>query len=339
MKKPPQAGFTAVELLITLFVAAAFLIASYQLFNVVIQDGGQARAESRAGNIAYDYMRRYAPLAASTCSNFLPMTNAPVTAEGLTDVKVSIAFSCANNLATSPTKVDVTVTYNNPAQTVQYSTYTVGSSGIVLNNLIGWWKLDGNLQGSAGSLDGVAAVNAVPGNRNSIPNKAYSFNGTDAYIQLSDSIAPAVGTSNVTLAVWVWTSVTPNRGFFMKVGNNASGYGIGMGTTNVETMGTKIIMLYEGVRWIQTSTDLPTGWHHVAMVIDGSGVPTAYLDGVSIGSYSGTGPINPVGQTYLGGRASGTNPRYFAGNIDDARVYNRALSAAEITAIYNEGGS
>ena len=34
--RPSNAGFTAVELLITLFVAAAFIIAGYQLFNIVI---------------------------------------------------------------------------------------------------------------------------------------------------------------------------------------------------------------------------------------------------------------------------------------------------------------
>jgi hypothetical protein len=35
----------------------------------------------------------------------------------------------------------------------------------------------------------------------------------------------------------------------------------------------------------------------------------------------------------LGKTADGTNAN-FAGDIDDARVYNRALSAAEIKAIY-----
>ena len=37
------AGFTAVELLVTLFVAAAFLLAGYQLFNFVIRDGSKNR--------------------------------------------------------------------------------------------------------------------------------------------------------------------------------------------------------------------------------------------------------------------------------------------------------
>jgi len=55
-----DSGFTAVELLITLFVAAAFLIAAYQLFNLVVKDGGSTRAESRAANVAYDYLRQYA---------------------------------------------------------------------------------------------------------------------------------------------------------------------------------------------------------------------------------------------------------------------------------------
>ena len=63
-----QSGFTAVELLITLFVAAAFIVAGYQLFNIVMKDGGETRAESRAGNVAYDYLRRYTDAATNPCT-------------------------------------------------------------------------------------------------------------------------------------------------------------------------------------------------------------------------------------------------------------------------------
>jgi len=55
-----QAGFSAVELLITLFVAAAFLVAGYSLYNVVIKDGGER-------------VRNHAPATSHTiiCANIL----------------------------------------------------------------------------------------------------------------------------------------------------------------------------------------------------------------------------------------------------------------------------
>lgn len=121
-----ESGFTAVELLITLFVAAAFLIASYQLFNLVVKDGGATRSQSRAANIAYDYLRRYT--ASSTtypCTASQPLHNEPLSVDGLADVNISVDVSCLPTASSSLSKVEVAITYNNPPQTLKYATYTV----------------------------------------------------------------------------------------------------------------------------------------------------------------------------------------------------------------------
>jgi len=118
-----QAGFTAVELLITLFVAAAFLVSGYQLYNLIIKDGGQTRAEARASNVAYDYMRRYSTSAVNPCLTDTPVDNADITITGLSAVTVNVAITCPYDNTTSVSKIEVTVLYNNPQQTVVYATY------------------------------------------------------------------------------------------------------------------------------------------------------------------------------------------------------------------------
>jgi hypothetical protein len=70
------------------------------------------------------------------------------------------------------------------------------------------------------------------------------------------------------------------------------------------------------------------------MVIDGSGVPTAYLDGVAIGTFAGTGPQAPSSSTVSFGGDSGN---FFNGSVDDVRLYNRALTLAEILSLYSGG--
>lgn len=55
---PSQQGFSAVELLITLFVAVAFIATGYQLYSTIVKDGGEARFRARASNLAYDNLRR-----------------------------------------------------------------------------------------------------------------------------------------------------------------------------------------------------------------------------------------------------------------------------------------
>lgn len=118
-----QSGFTAVELLITLFVAAAFLVAGYQLYNVIIKDSGNTRAQARASNVAYDYMRRYSPSATNPCTTQTPLTGAPISVAGIGSATVTVAISCPYTAVTNISKVLVTVQYNNPQQIVVYGTY------------------------------------------------------------------------------------------------------------------------------------------------------------------------------------------------------------------------
>lgn len=121
--KHEESGFTIVELIITLFVAVAFLVSGYQLYNVIVKDGGQARAQSRASNVAYDYMRRYSASAAFPCAPSTPLNASSITVSGLSAVAVTVAIACPQPSLTSLSEITVTVTYNNPVKTMVYSTY------------------------------------------------------------------------------------------------------------------------------------------------------------------------------------------------------------------------
>ncbi|MDB5161770.1 MAG: Laminin sub protein [Candidatus Saccharibacteria bacterium] len=338
MKRQSQAGFTAVELLITLFVAAAFLIAGYQLFNVVIKDGGQARAESRAGNVAYDYLRRYAGNATNPCSTQYPLTNSAIQVDGLDSVTITVQISCPGYSITSLSKVDAVIKYNtNPQITTAYSTYVNGSGADTpdnVNGLVGWWKFNGDGKAAIGPTD-ANITGATPGpGQNSSSNGSYVYNGTASqYTQIPSSFS--LGTSNVTISTWVNPATSTDSGAFVKIGS--TGYGIGMGSSGFDnsTPGTKLVMLFEGIRWIPTTADVTTGWHHVVMVINSSGVPLAYLDGALVGSYPGANASAPGSSTtYI---ASANTTRYFNGSVDDTRIYNRVLSASEISTLYSAG--
>lgn len=129
IRQNKQSGFTAIELLITLFVAAGFLIASYQLFNLVIRDAGATRAESRASNVAYDYLRRYSNSATNPCTTLTPVNAASITVDGLSNVSITVAITCPGSYTTTAiSKVTATITYNSPAKTVVYSTLVNGVS-------------------------------------------------------------------------------------------------------------------------------------------------------------------------------------------------------------------
>jgi Tfp pilus assembly protein PilE len=336
-----QSGFTAVELLITLFVAAAFLIASYQLFNLVIKDGGATRAESRAANIAYDYLRQYAASSITIpCTESQPLSDAALTVEGLSSVTISINITCLPDTIDSLSKVEAIISYNNPVQTVKYATYTssTGSTGNsdITDGLVAWWKLNGNANNSIGAPNGVIANATSVANQAGQANMAYAFNGGNAVIDTGSTFG--IGFTNATISLWVNNPSASNHGLFAHIGY--LGFGIGMGNTQTDNNGSKIIMLFNGIRWIPTAATITTGWHHVVMTLDGSGTPMAYLDGVATGApgaYAGANSNTPASSIFSIGTLSGYPVHSFNGTIDDVRLYNRALSLSEVLALYSAG--
>lgn len=95
-----------------------------------------------------------------------------------------------------------------------------------------------------------------------------------------------------------------------------------------------------------TALDSTTAWYHIVGTYDGSGNNTGikiYVNGVISDTTLSGGPVNsnitnslPVA---IGVRQwNGSVWRnFFNGSIDETRIYNRALSASEITELYNQG--
>ena len=103
--------------------------------------------------------------------------------------------------------------------------------------------------------------------------------------------------------------------------------------------------------YLSTDTIDPDTWHHVALVLNTipdsttlqPGAFTAYLDGVEFGqgeasqlwSHSDGIALGALNEStkFHDGNATGTASQGFTGTIADARIYNGALSVAEISAI------
>lgn len=96
----PEAGFSAIELLITLFIGVAFVATGYQLYSAVVGDGGTARSRAIASNIAYENLREQAgnttPPACSTTAttgSITPPTNSGLDNPVITS-SISAPFGC-----------------------------------------------------------------------------------------------------------------------------------------------------------------------------------------------------------------------------------------------------
>ena len=79
---------------------------------------------------------------------------------------------------------------------------------------------------------------------------------------------------------------------------------------------------------------VPGVWKHVAMVHDGT-EDKIYMDGVLVNSKNVAGPLDKTTKPFGIGFDPIDVAGYFDGSLDDILIYNKALSAAEILALYD----
>lgn len=121
IQRTAQSGFSAVELLISLFIAVAFVGAGYQLYGVVIRDGSDAKLRARANDIAYDRLRIYSTQITSMCTA-VPLTPTLPTPSNLPNATISASITCP--YGSDPiSKVSVTVSYGTPQQGVTHASF------------------------------------------------------------------------------------------------------------------------------------------------------------------------------------------------------------------------
>ena len=119
-------GFTAVEILVTVFVAALLLMSGYQLHSVIIRQSADTRTMSQASNIGYEILRKQSYSAViNPCSNpqktAIPGSSIP--ANGL-PAPVSVTISkCRPYNDSNLVNVIVTVKYGPQNREVSHAMY------------------------------------------------------------------------------------------------------------------------------------------------------------------------------------------------------------------------
>lgn len=210
--------------------------------------------------------------------------------------------------------------------------------------LVGWWRLDGNGLDSSGKGNNGTVINAtVTTNRFNVANKAMSFN--QAGIDLGDKSIYVLSALTVSL----WTKI---NGAGTQIDGN---YLISKGRSDSVPYFSYIIRHLENTNrynWLLGFTDATYGsinaegypiadhnWHHLLGTYDGAKM-TFYIDGILIEEKNYIGKnikYNfPNNNLYIGWwYYSSALKRAFNGDIDEVKIFNRALSATEILDMYN----
>jgi len=128
-----EKGFTAVELLITLFVAAVFLFAGYQLYTQVTRDGRDAEKMAKLSSIAYERAQQTGATVAASypygCKSTSQSTTGPASEDiqNIGTVDFTTVISCPGGINASADLFLVTVTAsyknNGVSEEVEHAIY------------------------------------------------------------------------------------------------------------------------------------------------------------------------------------------------------------------------
>lgn len=222
-------------------------------------------------------------------------------------------------------------------RTGYYSANNNLSDGL-MNGLMAYYKLDGSsgdLLGRSNGTDNI--VTYVQGRA----GECGSFNGTTSRITAPDA-AWFKPTTGLTIAFWMKAnanaalrymvskplSTTGNNGWDVGTGNGANrimfiGVGLGGGTGPVFAYFEHNANVYDDT------------WHHICYSY-GSNLLTLYIDGVFATSWVTTGSLTTSSTNSLTiGAFSSTGNLAYTGLLDEVGLWDRGLSATEVTELYS----
>ena len=175
--------------------------------------------------------------------------------------------------------------------------------------------------------------------RDGNPGRALEFDGEDTYINTNNTFNRYLQEPSISLSVWVYFRDISDRH---------------QGILNNEHAGTRIALIH-GLIYFELETEddrerveldpddaniQENEWTHLTYSADGNElhayVNGEFVDSVEMEAEKGVLTDYPF---VIGTRGDGLGDRIFDGFIDDARIYNRALSEDEIGSLYenNQG--
>ena len=224
------------------------------------------------------------------------------------------------------------------------------------DGLVAYYPFNGDANDESGNgLNGVLYGPTLVADRFGNPNASYEFDGFNDRI----TIPTASGFnflhngSNFTISCWLKTNI--NAGAQIIFSNTPGGDRNGIGLYIQELNGLKNYYFYIGRNayggpptWAVIIVTWPVvypsnnEWTHVLITYDynlENNQVKCYENEVLKGTANRRNEHNP-GNAYgylQIGRYVSEYPEYFDGKLDDIRMYNRVLSEAEISELYNEG--
>jgi hypothetical protein len=236
------------------------------------------------------------------------------------------------------------------------------SQSLLNSGLVGYWSMNGNDTLWSSATTGTSTDRSGQGNNGTLTNmsrsttpttgkigQALNFDGTDDYVNAGNTVGNFAAGESFSVGFWFKSTDAANingnnfPGFVAKAsGAPVFGWGFSL-SSNLDSRLSKLYF-YTYSNDVSTNSFAPTllndgAWHHVVGVrnINTNSQPL-YIDGVLVANntLNSTGSVSSATNLLIGCRAVAL-AGCINSNIDEVRIYNRALSADEVKLLYNQG--
>ncbi|MEK7183956.1 MAG: LamG domain-containing protein [Patescibacteria group bacterium] len=255
----------------------------------------------------------------------------------LTGLESIVGQNSQNDLQTQIQQLGVKVN----ALQAQVASLTYQPAG----DLIGYWKLDETVSGTAADSSGSSNDGASTGTSvvTGMFGKARQFNGTSDLIAVSDNVSQVLSSTG-TVALWVKSSKNSGQGFVDKsscvTAGNCGNQDAGFALYEYAGKWTGSIGNGSQSNSVEVASHDDGSYHHLVLRWDGSS-EDLFIDGVLAGSTTQTIVPSSNGSIHIGfsGQANGAQGNgYLQGDVDEVRVYKRALNNAEVLSLKDLNG-
>ncbi len=221
---------------------------------------------------------------------------------------------------------------------------------VVGDGLVGYWRFDGpDISAAAivADMSGGGNICAIASNPNRVPGivgqalEFYRDLTTRQYCTVGSYTA--IEADVFTVAFWVRGKGTSQPEGFARVisktgsATNNPGWEIMVNGSNDTVRVRADTSAGTAQDSYGTVTLFDDQWHFVALTVN-NGTWELYKDGVSQGTATytaGTGLANSGQALRFGVRTNNVNNAAFRGTVDEVRMYNRVITAAEVSLLYN----
>jgi hypothetical protein len=246
-------------------------------------------------------------------------------------------------------RVDEVAADNTKVTGVVWSFTTLPATEITDPSLRAWWKMDEGSDITVVDWSGHGNHGIIVGDAQrtvGYANDALSFDGAGDYVDCGNSSTLDFGTDDWTVTAWIKTKQSgtgdANKGtVYGKGGDQGGGYRYAIGIDEV-TSEKMTVTTDDNVTKVQATSTASVNddrWRHIAGMRKGTEL-LLYIDGVLDvvdGPVTVTADYNLAGSSqhnaYIGcimGRDIGQVFKFFRGQIDDVRVYAKALTPEEV---------